>query len=37
MLPESPFYSMPFCAIVEKMRPLTPVAEAFFEFTAGSA
>jgi hypothetical protein len=29
VLPESPFYSMPFCAIVEEVRPLTRAAEAF--------
>ncbi|HEV7832104.1 MAG TPA: LysR family transcriptional regulator [Caballeronia sp.] len=29
VLPESPFYAMPFCAIVEEVRPLTRAAEAF--------
>jgi len=29
VLPQSPFYSMPFCAIVEEVRPLTRAAEAF--------
>jgi LysR family transcriptional regulator, transcriptional activator for bauABCD operon len=29
VLPESPVYSMPFCAIVEEARPLTRSAEAF--------
>jgi DNA-binding transcriptional LysR family regulator len=29
VLPDSPFYSMPFCAIVEEVRPLTRAAEAF--------
>ncbi len=27
-LPESPFYSMSFCAIVEEVQPLTRAAEA---------
>jgi LysR family transcriptional regulator, transcriptional activator for bauABCD operon len=31
VLPESPFYSMPFCAIVEEARPLTRSAEAFLD------
>jgi hypothetical protein len=28
VLPESPFYSMSFCAIVEEVQPLTRAAEA---------
>jgi DNA-binding transcriptional LysR family regulator len=31
VLPESPVYSMPFCAIVEEARPLTRSAEAFLD------
>ncbi len=31
VLPESPSYSMPFCAIVEEARPLTRSAEAFLD------